>query len=422
MLAPIALYPDALLTQILMASTYPMEVVESARWSRANPNFHGDEAVRAIRLQRWDPSVISLVAFPEILQMMDDKLDWTERLGDAFLAQEPEVMDSVQNLRQRAYAAGNLVSNDQFRVIPQGQTIVVEPSNPELVYVPYYDPTVVYGSWWWSDYPPVFWDPWPGYYMRPGLAYGFAWGNGIPIAAGFFFGDFDWRHRRVNVVNVHNYYFNRPVNNGRNDQRSVNISPGMWQHDPAHRLGVPYRAPSVRQQFGRTNTSQESRRDFRGYNQPAVINSGGIANNRNPAANSNGVPNRTDPRAEHRANPVTQVPNALNAAGSTPVNRPNERTPQTRPPVQTPMAVNRPPIETRPHALEGIERGADVQNHSARGRASFDSAAHIQNNMPVQQPANNVQPVNRPREEKKHPQEIGQSPDSNHDTAGQRKP
>src|SRR5216117_1870673 len=139
MLAPIALYPDSLLTQILMAPTYPLEVVEAARWSRANPSLKGDQAVQAVTQNSWDPSVKSLVAFPQILQMMDEKLDWTERLGDAFLAQQTQVMDTVQNLRQKAYEAGNLKSTDQVRVDQQGQTIVVEPARPDVIYVPYYD-------------------------------------------------------------------------------------------------------------------------------------------------------------------------------------------------------------------------------------------------------------------------------------------
>src|SRR5437667_4240876 len=122
MLAPVALYPDSLLSQILMASTYPLEIVEAARWSKANPNLKGDQAVQAVAQNTWDPSVKSLVAFPQILMMMDDKLNWTERLGDAFLAQQQQVMDTVQNLRQKASAAGNLTSNDQIRVDQQGQS------------------------------------------------------------------------------------------------------------------------------------------------------------------------------------------------------------------------------------------------------------------------------------------------------------
>ncbi|MEQ1883309.1 MAG: DUF3300 domain-containing protein, partial [Burkholderiales bacterium] len=248
MLAPIALYPDSLLSQILMASTYPIEVVQAARWSRANPNLVGDQAVKAVEQNNWDPSVKSLVAFPQVLAMMDEKLDWMGRLGDAFLSQQQ--MDTVQDLRQKAQAAGNLQSNDNVRVQPQGQTIIIEQANPQIVYVPYYNPTVVYGPWWWADYPPVYWGPWPGYYVRPGFGTGFYWGAGITISTGFFFGAFDWPHRHVSIVNVNNYYY-RP------GPRVVNAPPGGWQHDPGHRRGVPYRAPELRQQFGR----QDSRPD-----------------------------------------------------------------------------------------------------------------------------------------------------------------
>lgn len=136
MLAPIALYPDSLLSQILMASTYPLEVIEAARWSKANPNLKGDQAVQAVAENTWDPSVKSLVAFPQILMMMDEKLNWMERLGDAFLSQQQAVMDTVQHLRQKASDAGNLTSNDQIRVDQQGPAIVVEPANPQVVYVP----------------------------------------------------------------------------------------------------------------------------------------------------------------------------------------------------------------------------------------------------------------------------------------------
>src|SRR5271169_8007 len=294
MLAPIALYPDPLLSQILMASTYPLEVVEAARWSRANPNLRGDDAVRAIQQRDWDPSVKSLVAFPRILQMMDEKLDWTERLGDAFLAQETQVMGTVQNLRQRAYAAGNLRSNDQVQVEQEGQNIVVEPASPEIVYVPYYDPTVVYGAWWWPGYPPFYWAPWPGYFVESG----FAWGIGITISTGFFFGDFDWNHRRVNVVNVNNYYYNRNGQDRRNNMRNVNTSPGAWQHDPDHRRGVPYRDATLRKQYGRTSASPESRSNFRGYDQPSFSQ---------PSSRDHGSPGVSPGRGADQTRPENQI-------------------------------------------------------------------------------------------------------------------
>jgi hypothetical protein len=257
MLAPIALYPDPLLSQILMAATYPLEIVEAQRWVGANPGLRGDDAVRAVAAQPWDPSVKSLVAFPQILALMDQRLDWTQRLGNAFLAQQPQVMDTVQALRRRANSAGNLRPSDQMQVEDQGGSIALEPAKPQLVYVPYYDPMTIYGPWWWPGYPPVYWPAWPGYYAYPGLPVGFAWGVGVGISVGFFFGAFDWGHHHVNVVNVNNFYYGR----GR-----VNVSPGPWRHDAEHRRGVPYRGESVRQQYGRAvaPSGAGSRSEFRG--------------------------------------------------------------------------------------------------------------------------------------------------------------
>jgi len=241
MLAPIALYPDSLLSQILMAATYPLEVVQAARWSRANPHLKGQDAVRAVEAMDWDPSVKSLVAFPQVLHRMDESLDWTERLGEAFLAQEAHVMDSIQGLRQKAEQAGTLQSSEQMRVTRQDGHILIEPAYPQVVYVPYYNPAVVYGSWWWPAYPPVYWGPPPGYYAWPAFASGFFWGAGVAISQRLFFGHFDWHHRHVNVVNVvaqprlHTVPIAKPV---------------KWQHDTVHRRNVPYRHAVLRQPSG----------------------------------------------------------------------------------------------------------------------------------------------------------------------------
>ncbi len=237
MLAPVALYPDALLSQVLMASTYPLEVVEAARWSRAHPGVQGDEAVRAAADKDWDPSVKSLLAFPNVLTRMDENLDWTRRLGDAFLAQETQVMDTVQQLRQRAQASGHLAPDERQRVVADGRTIAIEPADPRVVYVPYYDPYVVYGPWWWSTYPPVLWAPWPGY----AVAYpGYWWGVGIGITTGFFFGSMNWHHRHVGVAHVNNYYV-RPGYVRTYGPAYKPMQPGRWQHDTWHRRGVGQR-------------------------------------------------------------------------------------------------------------------------------------------------------------------------------------
>jgi hypothetical protein len=279
MLAPVALYPDALLSQVLMAATYPLEVVEAARWTRANPGLSGDAAVRAAENQDWDPSVTSLVAFPQILQRMDEQLQWTQNLGDAFLAQEPSVMDTVQQLRRRAQAAGNLQSNEQIRVVQQGPTILVQ-SPPQVVYVPYYDPLVVYGPWWHPAYRPVVWAPWPGYVRpRPGVSVGLWFGSPVGVNLNFFFGDFDWGRRQVRVVRPDVHYYRPPRvivhNHTTVINRNVTIERNTWQHDPHHRRGAAYRSPEVRQRFAAANVERrdeqrETRRDERGLERRAA--------------------------------------------------------------------------------------------------------------------------------------------------------
>ncbi len=313
MLAPIALYQDPLLSQILMAATYPLEIVEAARWATANASLTGDAAVRAAGGQNWDASVKSLVAFPQVLQTLDQNIEWTERLGDAFLAQQAQVMDTVQTLRERAQKAGNLNSNAQIQVTQSDGNIEMEAANPDVVYVPYYDPTVVYGSWWWPEYPPMYWAPWPNYAWYGG----FAWGVGIGIGADFFFGLWDWRNHYV-------YARNPGYADGRH----------AWQHDPVHRRGVPYRDATLNRQFGRATAAPESRTQYRGYVPPENFHSDGSLYHLQPQSGG------------------------------------NTREPQMRA-TMAPRSASQPYVEPRAHALENVGRGADVRNFSARGNASF---------------------------------------------------
>ena len=177
MLAPIALYPDSLLTQILIASTYPIEVVQAERWLHQNKGLKGDAMSAALDKQTWDDSVKSFVSFPNVLDMMNDKLDWTQNLGNAFLAQQKDVMGTVQELRKKALAAGNLKSTEQQEVKNDGDIIIVQPANPQVIYVPVYDPTVIYGPWWYPAYP-----PYPVYAYPPGAAL-FTFSMGVVIGA-----------------------------------------------------------------------------------------------------------------------------------------------------------------------------------------------------------------------------------------------
>jgi hypothetical protein len=248
-LAPVALYPDSLLSQLLMAATYPRDVAEAARWSRDNPGLQGDDAVRAVEREPWDPSVKSLVAFPEILLMMGDRLDWTARLGEAFLADDGAVMATVQELRHRADEAGNLRSSDQLLVEREGDNYVLEPASPETVYVPYYDPRVVYGSWWWPDYQPVYWNPWPGYAYYSGL--GFGWGRGISLRRNFFYGGFDWGRRHVRYSAHRPYYFS-----GGNYWR------GWRDHRRDGRRYMQDRSPGTQPRYERREQPRYERREW----------------------------------------------------------------------------------------------------------------------------------------------------------------
>jgi hypothetical protein len=185
LLAPVALYPDPVLSNILVAATYPDDVRAAAEWSRANPQLTGEDAVRAAEPIPWHPSVKALLAFPDLLARMDESAQWTADLGEAFREQEPYVMDAVQNLRRRAQASGSLQSNDQYSVQQQGSSIAVYPAQPQMVYVPYYDPNVVYGTWWWPAYRPVFWRPW------------FAHPTVFVSSTTFFVRSVDWQRRHV---------------------------------------------------------------------------------------------------------------------------------------------------------------------------------------------------------------------------------
>ena len=205
LVAPIALYPDSLVAQILAAATFPEQVVEADRWVQAHPDLKGEALGQAVDQMPWDPSVKALTAFPSVLGNMDKNLSWTSALGDAYYNQEQDVMDAVQVMRQKAEAAGNLTSTPQQTVTTQGSTIIIQPAAPDVVYVPAYNPWVVYG-------PPIV--PWPGWYPYPGIWFGgpylsFGIGFGIGYFAGFGWGwphwGFDW-HNRVTIYNHARYY------------------------------------------------------------------------------------------------------------------------------------------------------------------------------------------------------------------------
>ena len=256
LVAPIALYPDPLVAQILMASTYPLEVLLAARWSKANPGVKGQALEDAMQKETWDPSVKSLTAFPQVLAMMNDKLDWMQKLGDAFLAQQKDVLDSVQRLRTKADQAGNLKTTKEQTVSKEqerGTTIIkIEPADPQTLYVPVYDPTVVYGPWPYPAYPPYYYYPYYPYGWYPGAPWvGFA--AGIIIGAALW-GGCNWGGGGV-YINHHNY----------NNFNRTNIGGDSgWRHNVDHRKGVGYRDQATRDRFGGQRAGVDSRDQFRG--------------------------------------------------------------------------------------------------------------------------------------------------------------
>lgn len=187
LLAPVALYPDLLLSHVLMVATYPDDLHAAAAWLRANPHLTGEDAARAAGSMPWHESLKVLLAFPDLLYRMDESPQWTADLGAAFLIQESQVIDTVQSLRRRAQALGYLQPSEQYLVQQQGQAIAIYPAQPQVIYVPYYNPYVVYGPWWSYSYRPVYWRPW---YPRPVVC----------VSANFFSGTLDWRRRHITYV------------------------------------------------------------------------------------------------------------------------------------------------------------------------------------------------------------------------------
>ncbi len=260
LLAPVALYPDALLAQVLMAATYPLEIVEAARWQKANASLKDKALEEALKDKSWDPAVKSLLVVPQVLTMMNEKLDWTQKLGDAVLAQQADVMKTAQNLRKKAQEAGNLKSTPEMTVKQEKQNeqtvVIIESAKPETVYVPTYNPATVYGSWWYPYPPPYYYYP-PGYVAGAGAF----WFTAGVIVGGAFWGGCGWGHNEINIDVDRQNNFNR--NTSRNTDRATN---NKFQHNAEHRKGVNYRDNATAQKYNRGGDAKaaQSREQFRG--------------------------------------------------------------------------------------------------------------------------------------------------------------
>ena len=291
LVAPVALYPDPLLSQILVASTYPLELVQAWQWLQRNPGLAGAALTQAAQQQNWDPSIQALVVFPDVIKRLNDDVTWTTNLGNAFLAQQAEVMDAVQRLRQKAQQAGKLKSTSQETVTTAAQAdgppaIEIQPVNPDVIYVPVYNP-----AWFWG---PALYYPYPGWYWPPPFGAGiyFGWGPGINM--GFFFGGGwggwggwgwhpGWGGRTVIVNNtfIHRYNFN-------SGHLAQLHGTSVWAHDPAHRGGVPYSRPELANRYQssvRDNLRSAATQQARQANSPSNER---IGNRSVPQNNSRG--------------------------------------------------------------------------------------------------------------------------------------
>lgn len=285
MLAPIALYPDALLSQVLIAATYPLEIIQADRWVRSNKDLKAEDALKFAENKDWDPSVKALVAFPDILKRMSEDVDWTQRLGDAFLSNEEAVMDAVQRLRKRAYATGNLEKAQHISVERDDNNIIIEPAEERVVYVPVYDTRVVYGNWWWPEYPPVYWH-YPSSYT---YVSGFYWGSSIYLGPTYFYSSCHWRDRRVVVIDRHQHYDgNTRFYTGRSIVRYEGAR--AWSHDPIHRHGVAYYNNNLRETYRSPRPSYENDRQYREQHRDQ---------NRTQDVNNN---SQLDPRLQNHVN------------------------------------------------------------------------------------------------------------------------
>jgi len=386
MLAPIALYPDSLLAQVLMASTYPLEVVQADRWAQQNKDLEGDALATELEKQNWDPSVKSLVQFPDVLAMMGEKLDWTQKLGDAFLEQQEDVTNTVQNLRLKAKEADNLKTTKEQVVVVEKEVIIIESAQPEVVYVPVYNPTVVYGSWWWPHYPPYYY--YPPYYPRPAL-YGFATGVAIGVAWGYAWGHWNWHSHSVNININRNINYNKNINRDRYRQQ-YGGKDGKWKHNPEHRKGVSYRDQKTAQQYNRA-ASKDAVRSRENYRGKAEAGRKDLARDTAPQTRDRSTSTRPSPETRDRV----QTRDTVSKPAPETRDRPQTRdtvsrpAPATRDRPQTRDAVSRPAPQTRDmtqsrdinrgsgaskagsgSAFSGMNQGSASRNYSQRGSTS----------------------------------------------------
>jgi hypothetical protein len=354
LVAPIALYPDALLANMLAASTYPLEVVQADRWLNEHKKLKGDALKTEVDKQAWDDSVKALASTPSVLSMMNDKLDWTKELGDAVLAQQPDVMDAIQRLRLKAQDNKKLSSTKEQKVSVQRQedkeVIVIEQAQPDTIYVPYYDPATVYGDWPYAEYPPYYFG-YPSYIGAGVIAAGLAFGAGWAIGrwGNYWGGGCNWGNR-----NLYINHYNRTNNIGNN-----------WQHNPAHRQGVRYNNAGVQQKFGNNNlrAGAADRMDHRGRDGQKGLDAG-----KDRAGDRAGAGDRG--RADRAGGDRSKAGDRAKAGDGAKGAKGGDRA-KTADRSRAAGAGNKGGRDT---AIRNVSSGKAANAHSARGRESFASA------------------------------------------------
>src|SRR5262245_2413433 len=370
LLAPIALHPDPLLSEVLIASTYPLEVVQADRWAKSNKALKGDALNAALAKQSWDDSVKSLVQVPDMLAMMSEQLDWTQKLGDAVLAQQADVMDAIQRLRARARANGKLESTKEQTVTVktegQKQYVVIEPASPSEIYVPYYEPAAMYGDWPYPDYAPYYFPPPPGYFAGGVLATGAAFAAGVAVRHAFW-RNCDWGRGNINVVT------NRSVD-------IANVNRGKWEHNADHRQGVRYNNADVRQKFAKTDlqAGKAARQDFRGKDGQKVSDADrgrpGAGDRERPAAGDRDRPgggNRDRPEARDSGGRRDAGKGGAGKASQSPGQKASSKAGEKASRQPTQKASQRPSKPQRDTAVSNVQSGAKARPQADRGRQSL---------------------------------------------------
>jgi hypothetical protein len=303
LVAPIALYPDPLLSQVLVASTYPLEIIQLQQWIQRNGSLKGDDLTNAVQKQDWDPSIQAMAVFPDLVKRLADDVKWTTDLGNAFLAQQDDVMNAVQRMRKKAMDAGNLKSSEQQKVetktVETKTVVVIQPASAQVVYVPVYSPVLVYGPPVYP-YPPIYYPP-PSYYAAgvfiafgAGVAYGSYYRGGWGYGCG-------WGYSRTTInINVNNNYISHYNKTNINVNRNINNVNTTWQHNPQHRGGTPYSNKAIATQYGGTargdsmSTRQANARQQQGSStrqQPSAINRSTPSTNRASSNSGSGASN-----------------------------------------------------------------------------------------------------------------------------------